>query len=151
MLLGTQWTIPAELNHLLLTELAGFDRANLNGRIKTCEALSLIKRPSLTNFTSLYHKMLLSQPPAKEVEFELYFYSKRTGKGKFHYHGDGAIRAAVANPAGVTLGDVVREVTTRLGPSFADYGIKPGPSRLFLGGVVFPTEAEVAMVRRNGT
>lgn len=149
---GIEWTIPAKLNHLLFTEQPRHLRASLKERVKTCESISLLMRPSLAKHRSIYHRMLISQPPTKEVEFELY-YSKRNGKGKFRYYGDNEIRARVANETGVTFGDLVRAFQARLGPGTVEdpssgYLVKVGPSVVFMGGVVFPTEDELAMVKK---
>lgn len=111
----------------------------------------MIKRTSESLLRNILTFNIVSQPPAKEVEVEL-FYAKRTGTGKFRYFGDAEVRMTVASQDGVKWGDVVKAFKVQVGPGTKEdpvegYLIKLGPSTLWMGGVVFPTDEETAVVK----
>ena len=145
----TDWTVPARLNTLLFTTDSA--RLPLRERVRACEPMRLLKRPSLSLNQSIYHKMLVAQPPPKQVEIQFY-HSRKDGSNKFKRYGDGNIQATVSNEKGVTFGDLIRVSRVLLGSEHAvdvskDYLIKVKTSMLWMAGVIFPTceEAEKAM------
>lgn len=110
--------------------------------------------PSLYKEESVYNKILLCQPPAKQLEFELY-YLKRYGKskGRFRRRREGPLRDTIQNDDGVTLRDLVRAFNAAIGKDVHARGCRTKLSAhtvLYLGGVVFPTEDERRVVKRNG-
>lgn len=132
----------------------GYERGNLNGRILDCELIHFKEAmPSLSKQKSIYHGMFLTQPPTKQVEVELW-YSKKNPNTSQKFR-----QCKVRNPepveenGGVTFGYLLSKCKNALGNEtyIRDCVIKLyGKTVLYMGGVVFPTEAEVAVVKRNG-
>lgn len=131
----------------------GYERGNLKERILDCELIHFKAMPSLSKRKSIYHDMFLTQPPTKQVEVELW-YSKKNPNTKQKFRQCKVLDPVqVEKSRGVTFGHLLNKCKIALGnePYIRDCVIKLyGKTVLYMGGVVFPTEAEVAVVKRNG-
>lgn len=123
-------------------------------RIKQCEPIKFkAPLPNLVKHDSIVHRMFLCQPPTKQVEVELYYWKKRFNtKGRFRECKLPHAVTVEAKERGVTFGQLIHACRVALASDLSTLGcwIKlSSKTVLYMGGVVFPTEAEMAIVKRS--
>ena len=144
---------PGILNSLLFKINSPEQKGSLAQRATMCETMRLLARPDLTKLDSIHHSMMVCMPPTDAVEF-MFFYHKERRPFR-SVHGESLVRARVENKNGVRFGDVIHSFLAEVGPGMPGlpsdgYAIDVRRSKLWILGVVFPTEQEKATIE-NGS